>query len=65
MDGTPITPLKDYPMPVWDSSEEGLCSKCSAKCKRYGTGSNPLCRSCFVKVAAGWGGAARQKGYSA
>lgn len=28
------TPLQDYPMPVWDSSEEGLCSKCSVRCKR-------------------------------
>lgn len=29
--------LKDYPMPVWDSSEEGRCCKCYAKGKRYGS----------------------------
>lgn len=60
-----LTPLRDYPSSVWDSSEEGLCCKCYAKCKRYGTGANPLCRSCFVEVAAKWGPGVRQKGYNA
>ncbi|MGW1507302.1 hypothetical protein ACWCQW_54730 [Streptomyces mirabilis] len=58
-------PLRDYPMPVWDSSEEGQCCNCHAKCKRYGTGANPLCRDCFVLVAAKWAPGVRQKGYNA
>lgn len=61
----PETPLRDYPMPVWGPSEEGLCANCSAKCKRYGSGANPLCRDCFVKRAAKWGPGVRQKGYNA
>ncbi|GAA2621315.1 hypothetical protein [Streptomyces vastus] len=58
-------PLKDYPMGAWDSSEEGQCAKCHAKCKRYGTGDNPLCRDCFAKTAVTWGAAVREKGYNA
>lgn len=57
--------LGNYPSPVWDSSEEGQCCECYAKCKRYGTGANPLCRDCFVKRVAQWGPGVRQKGYNA
>jgi hypothetical protein len=59
------TLLRDYPSPVWDSSEEGRCCMCHAKCKRYGIGANPLCRDCFATTAAKWGAGVRQKGYNA
>ncbi|PAZ16595.1 hypothetical protein CLM62_06505 [Streptomyces sp. SA15] len=57
--------LLRYPSAVWDSSEEGLCCKYYAKCKRYGSGANPLCRSCFVEAVVKWGPGVRQKGYNA
>ncbi|WP_158751611.1 hypothetical protein [Streptomyces bicolor] len=59
------TESSNYPALVWDSSEEGLCCECYAKCKRYGNGANPLCRDCFPKRAAQWGPGVRQKGYNA
>ncbi|WP_328349165.1 hypothetical protein OG800_48840 [Streptomyces sp. NBC_00445] len=59
------TPEQRYPSAVWDSSEEGLCCKCYAKCKRYGSGANPLCRSCFVEAAAKWAPGGRQQEYNA
>ncbi|MEV1086213.1 hypothetical protein AB0I98_49850 [Streptomyces sp. NPDC050211] len=61
---TEIT-LKEYPMPLWDSSEEGMCCKCHAKCRRYGSGANPLCRSCYAVAVAKWGPGVPQKGYNA
>lgn len=44
---------------------EGMCCKCYAKCKRYGSGANPLSGDCFVGFAAKWGPVVRQKGYNA
>ncbi|MER6976235.1 hypothetical protein [Streptomyces carpinensis] len=64
--GTPaVVELGSYPYPVWGSAEEGLCARCSEKCKRYGEGANPLCRDCFAVVAAKWGPGVRQKGFNA
>jgi len=57
--------LAGYPSPIWTEAEAGSCSQCSAKCKRYGSGANPLCRECFARVAAKRGPGVRQKGYNA
>ncbi len=57
--------LGSYPSPVWGPGEEGLCARCSEKCKRYGGGANPLCRNCFAVVAAKWGPSVRQRGVHA
>ncbi|MGW5258916.1 hypothetical protein ACWERW_39635 [Streptomyces sp. NPDC004012] len=57
--------IRDYPSPVWTAAEEGLCSRCAMKCKRYGAGGNPLCRDCFAEVAAKWAPSVRQLGYNA
>jgi hypothetical protein len=57
--------LRGYPSPIWSEAEAGLCARCSAKCKRYGSDANPLCRDCFAKVVAKWGQGVRQKGYNA
>ncbi|MEV6740457.1 hypothetical protein AB0N14_27305 [Streptomyces sp. NPDC051104] len=54
--------LGNYPSPVCGGGEEGLCARCSEKCKRYGSGANPLCRDCFAVVAAKWGPNVRQQG---
>ena len=59
------TQLRDYPSPTWTEAERGSCSRCSAKCRRYGHGANPLCRDCFAEVAAKQGASVRQRGYSA
>lgn len=57
--------LGGYPLPVWTEGEAGSCTRCQAKCKRYGSGANPLCRACFAEVAAKWGHGVKQKGYNA
>ncbi|CAM5476063.1 MULTISPECIES: hypothetical protein [Streptomyces] len=62
---SPEIELSGYPAPIWTEAEAGSCSRCQAKCKRYGSGGNPLCRECFASVAAKWGPGVRQKSYNA
>ncbi|MFI2434612.1 hypothetical protein [Streptomyces sp. NPDC018693] len=62
---TEIQLTDTYPALTWTSTDEGLCAGCSEKCKRYGSGANPLCRQCFAERAAMWGPGVRQKGFNA
>lgn len=52
--------LPDYedPRAVWSATAFGPCSKCTARCLRYGPGGNPLCPQCLAEAVAARSGRA-------
>jgi len=43
-------PSYENPRAVWSATAFGPCSSCTARCRKYGPGGNPLCPRCLAEA---------------